>query len=837
MPNNFEKAIEAITTQSGVKGPYQPNWKGLIDAIRDWSGTGGGGGGGGGTPGEAATIEVGTTTTLNPGQDATVTNSGTENAAIFNFGIPRGEKGEDGAPGTGISLQGSLDYVGPPVGIVDPEDGDLYIDSNGDGWAYDGADWTNVGQIQGPPGPPGPQGDDSTVPGPKGDAATITVGNTNTLAPGSSATVVNTGDSSAVVLDFGIPKGDPGDPVEAADLYLSRQDDDDAAGNITFKQNIIVDGSVGIGDSSPLRSLWVNLPSDTDEVNTAWFGSGSAGFGTGLDISSNHSENLVALNASGDQAKDLVFKSGNSETMRIDTIGNVGIGTGSPTSLLQTLGSRDYSGTTPALQSYDVNFKSGEAVVSIGSSNGIPSIQGQGSGTGYNLSLAPNAGNVGIGTTGPSAKLEVQGPGQTAGNLNTNSSTHLLLSDTGTASGNGGNIVFAAAGGNWKFASIKGSVVSGSDNTRGDLVFSTRTNNTDATLSEKMRIMANGNIGVGTLGPSQMMELRRDNGGGLGPALILRNSSGEADTACSIFFSPNTADDTGRAAQIRSVNQGTTRADLRFYVANGGTPRESFKIDAAGSVFSANGSNGMSADPIGSRKGGNVAWGTNANAAAFNYYSTGDAVMKLGRNAAGDILKFYVDNSSAAGAFGVGAIVTDGTNISIQGEASDYRIKTNVQPFTGASALVQALNPVTYEYTDRGNGETRRGFIAHELQELIPEAVFGEKDATERLGNLLDWDGTILQENIPEPTAEEMTYEDEIEVTPRVEATQESEEVSAVFQTVTRTKSWVFTKEENELQSLDLSKMVPVLATALKEALDRIDALEQRLPVENSEVE
>ena len=49
--------------------------------------------------GDSATIAVGTVTTLEPGQNATVENVGTENAAIINFGIPRGADGQDGQDG------------------------------------------------------------------------------------------------------------------------------------------------------------------------------------------------------------------------------------------------------------------------------------------------------------------------------------------------------------------------------------------------------------------------------------------------------------------------------------------------------------------------------------------------------------------------------------------------------------------------------------------------------------------------------------------------------------------------------------------------------------------
>jgi hypothetical protein len=61
--------------------------------------------------------------------------------------------------------------------------------------------------------------------------------------------------------------------------------------------------------------------------------------------------------------------------------------------------------------------------------------------------------------------------------------------------------------------------------------------------------------------------------------------------------------------------------------------------------------------------------------------------------------------------------------------SSDYRLKQNVTPMAGALDRISALKPVTYQWKiDNTDGE---GFIAHELQEFIPQAVFGEKDAVD----------------------------------------------------------------------------------------------------------
>lgn len=65
--------------------------------------------------------------------------------------------------------------------------------------------------------------------------------------------------------------------------------------------------------------------------------------------------------------------------------------------------------------------------------------------------------------------------------------------------------------------------------------------------------------------------------------------------------------------------------------------------------------------------------------------------------------------------------------------SSDYRLKENIQPMTGALAKVAALKPVTYKW--KADGSDGQGFIAHELQEVVPQCVTGEKDAVDAESN------------------------------------------------------------------------------------------------------
>lgn len=116
-----------------------------------------------GPQGNAATVSVGSTTTLPVGYDATVTNTGSVYNAVLDFGIPQGPQGPQGAKG-----------------------------DKGDTGA------------KGDTGPRGPQGE-------RGTNATVYIGTTSTLAPGSQATVYNSGSDSNAVLNFGIPQGAKGD--------------------------------------------------------------------------------------------------------------------------------------------------------------------------------------------------------------------------------------------------------------------------------------------------------------------------------------------------------------------------------------------------------------------------------------------------------------------------------------------------------------------------------------------------------------------------------------------------------------------------------------------------
>jgi hypothetical protein len=74
---------------------------------------------------------------------------------------------------------------------------------------------------------------------------------------------------------------------------------------------------------------------------------------------------------------------------------------------------------------------------------------------------------------------------------------------------------------------------------------------------------------------------------------------------------------------------------------------------------------------------------------------------------------------------GVGSISVSGSSTTYS-TSSDYRLKENVLPMTGALATVSALKPVTYKW--KVDGSDGQGFIAHELAEIVPDCVTGEKD-------------------------------------------------------------------------------------------------------------
>jgi len=79
----------------------------------------------------------------------------------------------------------------------------------------------------------------------------------------------------------------------------------------------------------------------------------------------------------------------------------------------------------------------------------------------------------------------------------------------------------------------------------------------------------------------------------------------------------------------------------------------------------------------------------------------------------------------------IGSIAQSGTTAVLYNTTSDYRLKENVAPIQNALQTITALNPVSFTWID---GRPDDGFLAHELQEVLPNCVTGEKDAVNEDG-------------------------------------------------------------------------------------------------------
>ena len=190
-----------------------------------------------GDEGKAATIQVGEVTASDPGSEPQVKNSGTENAAVFDFVLPRGQAGPTGPaatievestvtgePGTQASVENvgttgaarlrftiprgntGQNGVTPTLSAGNVEtlepDQPATASVTGDGPEYQ----INLGIPRGQTGAQGTPGQN----GEDGQTPTITVGTVTTLDPGQDATAEITGQTPNLVLNMGIPKGQPG---------------------------------------------------------------------------------------------------------------------------------------------------------------------------------------------------------------------------------------------------------------------------------------------------------------------------------------------------------------------------------------------------------------------------------------------------------------------------------------------------------------------------------------------------------------------------------------------------------------------------------------------------
>ena len=229
-------------------------------------------------------------------------------------------------------------------------------------------------------------------------------------------------------------------------------------------------------------------------------------------------------------------------------------------------------------------------------------------------------------------------------------------------------------------------------------------------------IDASQNVGIGTASPTVKLDVRGN---------VLKIYDSGSATANLTVRNSTTGDAAGFTLQQDGVN-------TLFYNNSNGA-----------SVFATNGTERMRID-----SSGNLLVGTTSNSdfsSDLRFYAVSSTAFtgafKMTGGASGVPLNAW--NTATSGTIRLvnfytgagsekGSIRSDGSTVSYV-TSSDYRLKENVQPMVGALALVSTLSPVTYQWKE--TGKASQGFIAHELQAVVPECVVGEKDAVDAEGN------------------------------------------------------------------------------------------------------
>jgi hypothetical protein len=255
-----------------------------------------------------------------------------------------------------------------------------------------------------------------------------------------------------------------------------------------------------------------------------------------------------------------------------------------------------------------------------------------------------------------------------------------------------------------------------------------------------------------------------------------QSTTGDIGRNISFGFSGTTT------AAINTIDGGTgTNQSLGFFTHNNTSLSERMRIDS----------------------GGNVMFNQNSTSSpGFNNTTQGAVISDTGRlfssvNGAWSLFNRNTDNGDVIlfrrSGSGVGSISVTTSSTSYN-TSSDYRLKENIADITGAIARVKQLAPKRFNFIADPDDTTVDGFLAHEAQTVVPEAVTGTHNGLE----------TWTQREIDDGEAPDGTSAGDNKL---------DEDGNTI----------------PEMQGIDQSKLVPLLTAALKEAITKIETLETEM--------
>ena len=504
------------------------------------------------------------------------------------------------------------------------------------------------------------------------------------------------------------------------------------------KTRMMIDynGNVGIGTTSPSAKLDVEGDDAKIRINNT---TGTIADLTILDLtglvlgSGAGNERSILLGQGGNasrQAKisyrqgssngqlpSLSFFTGDSvdsldERMRIDSAGNVGIGTTSPGSKLSINSPTVENVPSLGVNSEDFNITYNNSFGLIGGvlSNGRSYLQSQridGTATAYNMLLQPNGGNVGIGVTNPSAKLHVDGTVRFS-----SSGDRIFIADGAFGTFELGDI--DGAGSEGKIVGDGSNIIINNGGT------------------ETLRCSANNRVGIGVTSPSSKLDIKGTQSTTIPTINIVHPF--EAEFRFSTFTGSNTSGQitykqglyygtSGENATIAYYRGSSTTGGFMTFQTNNGTER--MRIASSGNVgigtnnpasykLDVNGTGRFSGDlfliDTGSTLSPEIKMQNNTHILGIDYQN--DETLR------------FITRSGATTVpitFQMRAGTITAVNFIL---SSDERKKTNIQELSP-----DKVNVKWKSFGMIGNeGEYRTGAIAQELEQTHPEFVRTDKD-------------------------------------------------------------------------------------------------------------